>query len=59
MADRFRDGLLTPAETAPHLQIPQSTLISWLRSRAAGAPLVHQGEPLRKGQPPVPFIAVA
>ncbi|MGA5520451.1 hypothetical protein [Streptomyces pseudogriseolus] len=59
MLDRFNDGLLTPTETASHLQIPQSTLHSWLKSRAAGAPLVHQVEPPRRGQPSVPFIAVA
>lgn len=59
MVDRFEAGLLTPTETASHLQIPQSTLASWLRSSAAGAPLVHQVEPPRKGQPSVPFIAVA
>ncbi|MGC0376033.1 DUF433 domain-containing protein [Streptomyces sp. SAI-229] len=60
MTDRFRDGLLTPAETASYLEIPQSTLTSWLKGRAAGAPLVHQVEPLpRKGQPSVPFIGVA
>ncbi|MEV7388697.1 MULTISPECIES: DUF433 domain-containing protein [unclassified Streptomyces] len=59
MVDRFTDGLLTPTETASYLEIPQSTLISWLKSRAAGAPLVHQVDPTRKGQPSVPFIAVA
>ncbi|MEV7286934.1 DUF433 domain-containing protein [Streptomyces sp. NPDC093252] len=59
MSDRFRDGLLTPTETASYLEIPQSTLASWLKARAAGAPLVHQVEPGRRGQPSVPFIAVA
>lgn len=59
MADRFEDGLLTSTETASYLQIPQSTLTSWLKGRAAGAPLVHQVEPVRKGQSSVPFIAVA
>ncbi|MFE4665686.1 DUF433 domain-containing protein [Streptomyces sp. NPDC056716] len=59
MGDRFRDGLLTPTETASYLEIPQSTLATWLKGRAAGAPLVHQVEPVRKGQPSVPFIAVA
>ncbi|MDQ0933460.1 hypothetical protein QFZ49_003400 [Streptomyces turgidiscabies] len=59
MVDRFRDGLLTPTETASHLEIPQPTLPSWLKNKAAGAPLVHQVEPVRKGQPSVPFIAVA
>ncbi|MFF1439829.1 DUF433 domain-containing protein [Streptomyces sp. NPDC058295] len=59
MVDRFRDGLLTPTETASCLEIPQSTLTSWLKGKAAGAPLVHQVDPARKGQPLVPFIAVA
>ncbi|MDX3456129.1 DUF433 domain-containing protein [Streptomyces sp. ME02-8801-2C] len=59
MVDRFQDGLLTPTETASYLEIPQSTLTSWLKGKAAGAPLVHQVEPVRKGQPSVPFIAVA
>ncbi|WP_405531479.1 hypothetical protein [Streptomyces canus] len=59
MVDRFKDGLLTPAETASYLEIPQSTLTSRLKGRAAGAPLVHQVEPTRRGQPSVPFIAVA
>ncbi|MGP4002971.1 DUF433 domain-containing protein [Streptomyces sp. 8N706] len=59
MVDRFTDGLLTPAETSSYLEIPSSTLASWLKGRAAGAPLVHQVEPVRKGQPSVPFIAVA
>ncbi|MET8826497.1 DUF433 domain-containing protein [Streptomyces sp. NPDC004610] len=59
MSERFTEGLLTPTETASYLEIPQSTLASWLKVRAAGAPLVHQVEPVRKGQPSVPFIAVA
>lgn len=59
MVDRFTDGLLTPTETSSYLEIPSSTLTSWLKGTAAGAPLVHQVEPVRKGQPSVPFIAVA
>ncbi|MGW3650394.1 DUF433 domain-containing protein [Streptomyces sp. NPDC000878] len=59
MVDRFNDGLLTPTETASHLQVPLSTLTSWLKGTAAGAPLVHRVEPIRNGQPSVPFIAVA
>ncbi|MEU4681837.1 DUF433 domain-containing protein [Streptomyces xinghaiensis] len=59
MIDRFTDGLLTPAETASYLDIPQSTLRSWLEDKAAGAPLIHQVRPVRGGQPSVPFIAVA
>ncbi|MFC4035967.1 DUF433 domain-containing protein [Streptomyces polygonati] len=59
MINRFTDGLLTPSETSSYLQIPQSTLYDWLNGKAAGAPLVHQIEPPRSGQPSVPFAAVA
>lgn len=59
MINRFTDGLLTVSETSSYLQIPQSTLSDWLNGRAAGAPLVHQVEPVRGGQPSVPFVAVA
>jgi uncharacterized protein (DUF433 family) len=59
MVDRFTDGLLTPTETSSYLEIPSSILTSWLKSTAADAPLVHQVEPTHKGQPSVPFIAVA
>jgi uncharacterized protein (DUF433 family) len=59
MIDRFTDGLLTPTETSQYLQIPRSTLESWLHGKAAGAPLVHHVAPSRHGQPSVPFVAVA
>ncbi|MBH1935846.1 DUF433 domain-containing protein [Streptomyces sp. AV19] len=59
MIDRFTDGLLTPSETSSYLQIPHSTLHSWLRGKAAGAPLVHRVGQERPGQPSVPFVAVA
>ncbi|RPF33067.1 DUF433 domain-containing protein [Streptomyces sp. TLI_185] len=59
MIDRFNDGLLTPTETSSYLEIPLPTLTSWLKNKAAGAPLVHQVEPVRRGQPSVPFVAVA
>ncbi|MFD8969982.1 DUF433 domain-containing protein [Streptomyces sp. NPDC059568] len=59
MIDRFTDGLLTPSETSSYLQIPRSTLSTWLTGQAAGAPLVHRVEPSRPGQPSVPFVAVA
>lgn len=59
MVDRFTDGLLTPAETSSYLEIPYSTLTSWLNGKAAGAPLIHAVEPTRKRQPSIPFIAVA
>lgn len=34
-------------------------LSDWLTGKAAGTPLVHQVEPVRSGQPSVPFVAVA
>ncbi len=58
MVDKYRDPLLTPRETARHLQVPRSTLESWLREEAAGEPLVHRVPPLRRGWPSVPFVAV-
>ncbi|MFC4609211.1 hypothetical protein ACFO9E_15490 [Streptomyces maoxianensis] len=59
MGDRFTDALLTPTETSSYLEIPPSTLTSWLKGTAANAPLVHQVAPTRNCQPSVPFIAVA
>jgi len=38
MIDRFGDGLLTPTETSHYLQIPRSTLDTWLHGKAAGRP---------------------
>ncbi|MFC6091864.1 DUF433 domain-containing protein [Saccharothrix lopnurensis] len=58
VVDRFRDPLLTAKETARHLLIPRSTLHHWLAEEAAGAPLVHQVAPERRGSPSVPFVAV-
>ncbi|MET8974386.1 DUF433 domain-containing protein [Streptomyces sp. NPDC004539] len=59
MIDRFSEGLLTPTETSQYLQIPRSTLDTWLHGKAAGAPLVHHIAPTRRSQPSVPFVAVA
>lgn len=58
MVDKFHDPLLTPKETARHLQIPRSTLYFWLAEKADGAPLVHGVAPERRGWPSVPFVAV-
>lgn len=58
MVDKFNDPLLTPKETARYLQIPVSTMYSWLADDAAGTPLVHRIEPQRHGWPSVPFVAV-
>jgi uncharacterized protein (DUF433 family) len=58
LVDKFHDPLLTPKETARYLQIPVSTMYSWLAEGVAGAPLVHRIEPERHGWPSVPFVAV-
>ncbi|HEV7646799.1 MAG TPA: DUF433 domain-containing protein [Actinophytocola sp.] len=58
MVDKYQDPLLTPRETARHLRIPESTMYYWLSEHAAGAPLVHRVEPVKRGRPSVPFVAV-
>lgn len=58
MVDKYQDPLLTPRETARHLQIPESTMYYWLSEQAAGAPLVHRVTPEKRGWPSVPFVAV-
>lgn len=58
MYDKFKDPLLTPGETARHLQIPRATIYYWLQEKANGAPLVHHVEPEKRGWPSVPFVAV-
>lgn len=58
MVDKFRDPVMTPKETARHLNIPESTMYYWLAERAAGEPLVHRVRPVKHGWPSVPFVAV-
>ncbi|MFC8422635.1 DUF433 domain-containing protein [Streptomyces sp. NPDC057236] len=59
MVDRFGDPLLSIQEAARHLQLPDRTLQRWLRhDNAAGAPLVHSVEPVKRGWPSLPFVAV-
>lgn len=58
MVDKFRDPILTPGETARHLQINERTMYRWLREKAAGEPLVHAVSAERRGWPSVPFVAV-
>jgi uncharacterized protein (DUF433 family) len=58
VVDKFADPLLTPKETARHLQIPPATVYHWLHEQAGGAPLVHHVEPAKRGQPSMPFVAV-
>ncbi len=56
--DKYHDALLTPKETARHLQLRPSTLSYWLREQAEGEALVHRVPPIRRGWPSIPFIAV-
>jgi uncharacterized protein (DUF433 family) len=56
--DKYHDALLTPKQTARHLQLPPSTLNYWLREQAAGEALVHRVPPAKRGWPSVPFVAV-
>lgn len=58
VVDKYHVPLLTPRETARHLQLPGSTLNFWLREQAAGEPLVHRVPPAKRGWPSVPFVAV-
>jgi uncharacterized protein (DUF433 family) len=58
VVDRFTHPLLTPSETAQHLQIPERTVNNWLHQSAAGRPLVHSVRPQRRGWPSVPFVAI-
>jgi hypothetical protein len=58
MVDRFAVALLTPLETAQHLQIPERTIREWLHHKTGGRPLVHSVKATRRGHPTVPFIAV-
>lgn len=58
MVDKFTDPLLTPKETARHLRIPATTIYHWLHEQADATPLVHHVEPLKRGQPSMPFVAI-
>lgn len=56
--DKYHDALLTPKETARHLQLPPSTLSYWLREQAEGEALVHRVPAVKRGWPSIPFIAI-
>lgn len=58
MVDKYRDPILTPLETARHLQINDRTMYRWLHEQAAGEPLVHAVAAEKQGWPSVPFVAV-
>ncbi|MEK8143601.1 hypothetical protein NKH18_20875 [Streptomyces sp. M10(2022)] len=52
MVDRFTDGFLTPTETSSYLEIPHSTLTTWLKGKAAGALWCTRWSPYAKASPP-------
>jgi uncharacterized protein (DUF433 family) len=57
--DIFTDPLFTPGEVSVYLEIPRSTVYSWLRvGSRGGAPLVHHLPVNRKGAASVPFAAL-
>lgn len=59
MVDRFSDPLLSVQDAAWHLDIPDRTLQRWLHHEsAAGSPLVHGVQPVKRGWPSIPFVAI-
>lgn len=58
MVDIFHDALFTPREVSSFLDIPQTTVYSWLRPAEKGPQLVHQIAPERRGHASVPFVAL-
>lgn len=58
MVDKFKDPLLTPADAARHLDIPQSTLYDWLHEEIEGGTLIHQVSPEKRNWPTLPFLAI-
>ncbi|MGW0434930.1 DUF433 domain-containing protein [Micromonospora sp. NPDC003197] len=58
MIDKVHDALLTPADAARYLRIPDRTMHKWLAEKAAGAPLVHSMPSVKRGWPSMPFVAV-
>ncbi|MEU1665160.1 DUF433 domain-containing protein [Streptomyces sparsogenes] len=59
MVDRFSDPLLSVQDAARHLDIPARTLQRWLHHEsAAGSPLVHGVQAVKRGWPSIPFVAI-
>lgn len=56
---RFARPLMTMADAARHLGIPQQTFHRWARGYPHGRPLLHVREPDSVRQASVPFIALA
>ena len=56
--DIYSTPLLTARDAATHLQMPESTLDSWLANPRGGEPLVHSVRPERRGWPRVTFAGV-
>lgn len=56
--DRFETPLLTARDAARHLNMPESTLDSWIVRQRDSRSLIHAVTPERRGWPRLPFIAV-
>lgn len=56
--DIYTTPLLTARDVAAHLQMPESTLDTWLANPHGGEPLVHSVRPERRGWPRVTFAGV-
>jgi len=56
---RFSRPLMSMADAARHLGIPQQTFHRWARGYPRGGPLLHVTEPGTIRQASVPFIALA
>ncbi|VVJ20023.1 Uncharacterised protein [Amycolatopsis camponoti] len=56
---RFARPLMSMADAARHLGIPQQTFHRWARGYPHGGPLLHISEPESIRQASVPFIALA
>jgi uncharacterized protein (DUF433 family)/transposase-like protein len=56
---RFTRPLMSMADAARHLGIPQQTFHRWARGYEHGGPLLHVGEPESIRRVSVPFIALA
>ena len=50
--------LLTARDAARHLNMPESTLDSWIVGGEGHPPLIHAVEPERRGWPRLPFVAI-
>ena len=56
--DIRRTPLLTARDTARHLEMPESTLDTWIATRVRGGSMVHAVTPGKRGWPRMPFVAI-